>query len=175
MGINPKHKGYCTPMSKHTCTQRRKALAKRLKPGGDLYKGKTMKKKEQGGALKQLNDMQYARKGKAVGSILEGGKIKYNEGGPFESFAIKDIDVQKPLFGSKITPKTTSELVDDIDLHNVNRNHKNARYVKSAIKKRINDGNLLKNSPEHKAIKNIFKKDKKAGKYKKKNFRYYKG
>ncbi len=46
--INPDHKGYCTPMSKPTCTPRRKALAKRLKPGGDLYKGKkktTRKKK----------------------------------------------------------------------------------------------------------------------------------
>ena len=40
MGINPDHKGYCTPMTKPTCTPRRKALAKRLKPGGDLYKSK---------------------------------------------------------------------------------------------------------------------------------------
>jgi len=40
MGINPDHKGYCTPMDKPTCTPRRKALAKRLKPGGDLYKSK---------------------------------------------------------------------------------------------------------------------------------------
>ena len=78
MGINPKHKGYCTPMSKPTCTPRRKALAKRLKPGGDLYKGK----KKYGGPLKELNDMQSARKGKAVGSMLEGGKIKYASGGP---------------------------------------------------------------------------------------------
>ena len=39
MGINPDHEGYCTPMTKETCTPRRKALAKRLKPGGDLYKG----------------------------------------------------------------------------------------------------------------------------------------
>ena len=38
--INPKHKGYCTPMTKKTCTPRRKALARRLKPGGDLYRGK---------------------------------------------------------------------------------------------------------------------------------------
>ena len=40
MGINPDHKGYCTPMTKSTCTPRSKALAKRLKPGVDLYKGK---------------------------------------------------------------------------------------------------------------------------------------
>ena len=38
--INPKHKGYCTPMSKPTCTPRRKALAKRFKKGGDLHKKK---------------------------------------------------------------------------------------------------------------------------------------
>lgn len=35
--VNPKHKGYCTPMSKSTCTPRRKALAKRFKKGGDLH------------------------------------------------------------------------------------------------------------------------------------------
>lgn len=34
--INPKHKGYCTPMTKDTCTPRRKALAKRFK-SGDLH------------------------------------------------------------------------------------------------------------------------------------------
>lgn len=43
--INPAHKGYCSPMSKSTCTPRRKALAKRLKPGGDLYRGKSGNKK----------------------------------------------------------------------------------------------------------------------------------
>jgi hypothetical protein len=42
--INPKHSGFCSPMSKKTCTPRRKALAKRLKPGGDLYRGKKRKK-----------------------------------------------------------------------------------------------------------------------------------
>lgn len=31
--INPEHKGYCTPMSKPTCTPKRKALAKRFKKG----------------------------------------------------------------------------------------------------------------------------------------------
>jgi hypothetical protein len=29
--INPAHRGYCTPMSKKTCTPRRKALARTLK------------------------------------------------------------------------------------------------------------------------------------------------
>lgn len=40
MGINPKHKGYCTPLSNPKCTGARRDLALRLKPGGDLYKGK---------------------------------------------------------------------------------------------------------------------------------------
>ena len=31
--VNPKHKGYCTPMTKSTCTPARKALAKRFKKG----------------------------------------------------------------------------------------------------------------------------------------------
>jgi len=31
--INPEHKGYCTPMTKSTCTPKRKALAKRFKGG----------------------------------------------------------------------------------------------------------------------------------------------
>ncbi len=35
--VNKKHAGYCTPMSKKTCTPRRKALARRFKKGGDLY------------------------------------------------------------------------------------------------------------------------------------------
>ena len=35
--VNPKHKGYCTPMTKKTCTPARKALAKRFKHG-DIHK-----------------------------------------------------------------------------------------------------------------------------------------
>jgi hypothetical protein len=37
--INPEHKGYCTPMTKSTCTGHRKALAERFKHG-DLHKKK---------------------------------------------------------------------------------------------------------------------------------------
>lgn len=42
--VNPKHKGYCTPMTKKTCTPRRKALARTFKKhhgfhenGGEIY------------------------------------------------------------------------------------------------------------------------------------------
>ncbi len=177
MGINPKHEGYCTPMSKSTCTPRRKALARRLKPGGDLYKGKTMKKKQQGGPLKQLNDMQYARKGKAVGSILEGGRIKYNEGGPFE----EPIKIQTPYLDAKgnVNPVYMDSYVSSMKL-NEEGAHKNPSYAKSAIKARINqtkDGalfgrqSLTKGSPEHKALKKIFKEQKKKGTYSRKAYK----
>jgi hypothetical protein len=38
--VNPKHKGYCTPMTKATCTPRRKALAKTFKKMAKERKGK---------------------------------------------------------------------------------------------------------------------------------------
>ena len=34
--VNPEHKGFCTPMTKKTCTPRRRALAKRFK-SGDIH------------------------------------------------------------------------------------------------------------------------------------------
>ena len=37
--VNPKHKGYCTPMTKATCTPKRKALAKTLKKMAKARKG----------------------------------------------------------------------------------------------------------------------------------------
>jgi len=40
--VNPEHEGYCTPMTKETCTPRRKALAKRFKKAAK-------KKKKKGG------------------------------------------------------------------------------------------------------------------------------
>lgn len=36
--VNPDHRGFCTPMTKSTCTPKRKALAKRFK-SGDLHHG----------------------------------------------------------------------------------------------------------------------------------------
>lgn len=40
--VNPKHKGYCTPMTKETCTPKRKALAKRFKKGIEKESTKTV-------------------------------------------------------------------------------------------------------------------------------------
>ena len=38
--VNPKHKGFCTPMTKKTCTPKRKALAMTFKKMGRASKGK---------------------------------------------------------------------------------------------------------------------------------------
>lgn len=38
--VDPKHKGYCTPMSKATCTPKRKALARTFKAMAKARKGK---------------------------------------------------------------------------------------------------------------------------------------
>jgi len=38
--VNPKHKGFCTPMTKKTCTPKRKALAKTFKKMGRERKAK---------------------------------------------------------------------------------------------------------------------------------------
>lgn len=38
--INPKHKGFCTPITKKTCTPKRKALALTLKKMAAKRKGK---------------------------------------------------------------------------------------------------------------------------------------
>ena len=38
--VNPKHKGFCTPMTKATCTPKRKALAKTFKAMAKKRKAK---------------------------------------------------------------------------------------------------------------------------------------
>ncbi|MHB8362443.1 MAG: hypothetical protein ACYDBX_02385 [Patescibacteria group bacterium] len=42
--LNPKHKGYCTPMTKSTCTGKRKTFAENSKKTGG-FRHKTSKKK----------------------------------------------------------------------------------------------------------------------------------
>lgn len=38
--VNPKHKGFCTPMTKSTCTPKRKALAHTFKKHHGFHKKK---------------------------------------------------------------------------------------------------------------------------------------
>lgn len=86
--VNPKHKGYCTPMTKPTCTPRRKALAKRFK---------AMAKKQEGGVI--VNDKKL-------------DSIKDNFTPPGSKTSRKDyinlkkqFDIQKKAIGKNDTKK----------------------------------------------------------------------
>jgi hypothetical protein len=50
--VDPDHEGYCTPMTKSTCTPRRKALAKTFKKMGRERDAKIVSKKEKAAAKK---------------------------------------------------------------------------------------------------------------------------
>ena len=60
--VNPKHKGYCTPMTKDTCTPRRKALARTFK------KMAKSRKHESGGLLDFIQPL--------IDKFKSGGKLK---------------------------------------------------------------------------------------------------
>jgi hypothetical protein len=67
--VNPKHKGYCTPMTKSTCTPQRKALAKRFKKGIENNES-TMKKPiitiSESGMAQLLKKIIYEAAGKTM-------------------------------------------------------------------------------------------------------------
>jgi hypothetical protein len=63
--INPKHKGYCTPMTKSTCTPRRKALARTFKKHHGFHK------KEAGGLIPY--DGTYDLEPNQIKSLLSAG------------------------------------------------------------------------------------------------------
>jgi len=79
--VNPKHKGYCTPMTKSTCTPRRKALAKTFKKhhgfhknGGKLAPG-DWSETERNDAMSMITaDMD-------MGGFIQPGYDKYKKGG----------------------------------------------------------------------------------------------
>ena len=60
--VNPKHKGYCTPMTKSTCTPKRKALARTFK------KMAKARKHENGGLLDFIQPL--------IDNFKSGGKLK---------------------------------------------------------------------------------------------------
>lgn len=62
--VNPKHRGFCTPMTKATCTPKRKALAKTFK--------KMAKKREEGGVIDFLMP--------SIEAFKSGGEVSYKDG-----------------------------------------------------------------------------------------------
>lgn len=63
--VNPKHKGYCTPMTKSTCTPRRKALARTFKKHHGFH--------EDGGYVKFEEGGEYDLSKEQIQSLLDKG------------------------------------------------------------------------------------------------------
>lgn len=68
--INPAHKGYCTPMTKSTCTGRRRALAMTFKKHHGFHK------KGYGGYTDNINVDMYNPKGIGNKAMADGGNWK---------------------------------------------------------------------------------------------------
>lgn len=104
--VNPKHKGYCTPMTKKTCTPRRKALAKTFKKHHGFH--------EDGGVISDnmspFNPHEYKNGGTSRGGSdtvdlmeqwipwLTG---EYADGGPIKPSIVKDSENREYLKGNK--------------------------------------------------------------------------
>lgn len=120
--------------------------------------------------LKALNDIRDAKKGKPEGSMWEGGRIKYDTGGEtLEQAATK-----------KMLHKDIPDLVDRMHLRDKGY-HKNPSYAKSAIKaqlRRTKEDSLFGTTPlkkgtdTYKAIKEIWKEEKRKGTYSKKAYKH---
>jgi len=72
--INPKHVGFCTPMTKKTCTPRRKALAKRFK-SGDLSKKEFGGKIDEDKPIKKL----AKKRGLELNVIMDKDGVKFDD------------------------------------------------------------------------------------------------
>ncbi len=76
--VNPKHKGYCTPMTKKTCTPRRKALARTFKKHHGFHEdGGIIEEFGKGGKLSIAKAKEMLRDGKANGKKLTARQKRY--------------------------------------------------------------------------------------------------
>lgn len=75
--VNPEHKGYCTPMTKSTCTPRRKAFAMTMKKHHGFHKadGGEMPKSGDQAAVYKKGDKVKQMGGQIYGAAKKGTKI----------------------------------------------------------------------------------------------------
>jgi len=92
--VDPAHKGYCTPMTKDTCTPRRKALAKRFKKGIDEEKGEDIE--------------QVEIEKDEVGDEIKGGKADKKKP--------KDFDKEQLAMGLKVEMEHTDDPMIAIEI-----------------------------------------------------------
>ena len=97
MGINPAHKGYCTPMTKPTCTGHRRALALTLKKHHGFHEMGGVQKFEGGGGYIAINpntSLNLGRTGNQLPYMMNGTNVNYNTQNnvtPFNLDKSKDI------------------------------------------------------------------------------------
>lgn len=87
--VNPKHKGYCTPMTKSTCTPKRKALARTFK------KMAKKRKHENGGSIDFLLPL--------IEKFKSGGEVQYKNG--LKNSFYRKPKYQKAKCGKKLIKK----------------------------------------------------------------------
>lgn len=109
--VNPKHKGYCTPMTKSTCTPRRKALAKTFKKHHGFHK--------EGGIIPDNMSVFSPHRYEQGGNVNGGAKINmvdekcpntdlmeqwllYANGGDLKPSAVKDSENRMYLGNKKV-------------------------------------------------------------------------
>lgn len=82
--INPEHKGFCTPITKKTCTPHRKALAMR-------FKHWDIRKKEKGGKIEEDKPIKKLAKRRG----LDLNVVMDNKGYKFDDFRTKILNATK--------------------------------------------------------------------------------
>lgn len=152
--VNPKHKGYCTPMTKETCTPHRKALAKR-------FKSDEFQKHEKGGVINKVNWLNKFQKGGFITSLpktkpyVETSSTGINSASgynfretKFASFPNNNLPFLNKIFQN--TPQITREIntystqKPDTTISGVGLNNKSFQF------------NSKGNSPQFRSVNDLF-------------------
>lgn len=103
--VNPKHKGYCTPMTKVTCTPKRKAFAETMKKHHGFHK------KQEGGPVEKMIESPVAAKlGNKLTKHQIGGILDMNKKlGTYinSEKSTRALGINKPI--NSITPPNISK------------------------------------------------------------------
>lgn len=118
--VEPSHKGYCTPMTKPTCTPRRKALAKRFKKGieDEAYGtpdpfGTNMAKQISEGIPMEINPEEIKIKAERIKAAIDAIVDDDNNYGVLETLYRLLVERKKPIK----SPEQVTEIVNELKEH----------------------------------------------------------
>lgn len=169
--VNPKHKGYCTPMTKSTCTPRRKALARTFK------KMARERKKDDGGIIPDNMNPFQPRDYRQGGNVNGGANIRmvgsgypnpdlleqwllYRQGGNVNGGAeVREVGPMYPnvdlleqwlLYkqGGTLSPGKAKEMLRDGTANGKKLTKKQKRYFGMVAAGKAAAGDLLTGDPE---------------------------